>query len=204
MFEIFDFEQGSDDWFDIRCGVVTASVADKILSSTGKPSTQAKDLIYKLAAESVSKEKTSIKQNEWMLRGVEMESEARDWASFYLGKEISEVGFIRSSKMNIGCSPDGLLLDEKQGVEIKCPAPHTHVKYILNGALPTEYKAQVQFSLLVTGFDVWHFISYHPDMKKLHIEVERDEKWINEMIAQLEKFLPELDSVIKSIGEVNE
>lgn len=202
MYTIYDFEQGSPEWFEMRCGVVTASEAAKILSPTGKPSTQAKGLMYKLAAEAVSKEKHSIEQTEWMARGIEMEEEARNWFEFHSGLEVEQCGFIKRDDMVIGCSPDGLIAGQFAGLEIKCPAPHTHVKYLMDGKLPNDYIPQVQFSMLVTGFKQWHFVSYHPDMKKLHVVVGRDEEWISKMEELLAKFLPELQQTIEKVREL--
>ena len=48
-----DCVQLSPEWFSEHAGIPGASTMDKIITSTGKPSTQRKDLMYKLAAEAM-------------------------------------------------------------------------------------------------------------------------------------------------------
>ena len=62
-------------------------------------------------------------------------------------------GAVPSDDGRIGCSPDRTVM-EKGGryslVEIKCPAPWTHIGYLLDGP-GADYRQQVQGQLLVTG-----------------------------------------------------
>lgn len=101
------------------------------------------------------------------------------------GHHVSEVGFITDDKERFGCSPDGLIsLDSigpeftdaiHHGVEIKCPIPETHMKWLLAGGLPEEHKCQVHGSMAVTGLSRWDFVSYCPGLPPLIVRVERDE-----------------------------
>ena len=45
-------------------------------------------------------------------------------------------------------------------------------EYLKEGKLPTKYFVQVQSSLYITGFEKWHFLSYYPGMKHLHVSSE--------------------------------
>lgn len=54
----------------------------------------------------------------------------------------------------------------KKGLEIKCPKMKTHIKYLLEGGVPTEYIIQVQSALWVTGYETWDFVSYCPEYEK--------------------------------------
>lgn len=186
-----DVKQGSPEWFEARCGIPTASCFDKILTTTGKKSTQSKTYLNKLIAEHFLREKTQTEQNEWMTRGIELESEARDYYQIITDSNVDEVGLIYKdeSKM-VSCSPDGMLND--RGLEIKCPAPHTHVEYLLGNKLPTKYVLQVHGSMWVTGLDKWDFLSYHPDLPHLLITVERDDDLIGAINEHVNNFLSEL------------
>jgi len=189
---ILDVEQNTDEWFKARMGIPTASSMDKILTSTGKPSTQSKAYMNKLLAEWYTGEHDSIKQNEWMERGHELESEARSLYGFMFDCEPKQVGLIyKDDRKLISCSPDALI-NNSVGLEIKSPAPHTHIEYLLNNKLPTKYKIQVQSSLYVTGFDKWVFQSYHPTMPPLIIEVGRDEKLIKLIDEASNNFIDEM------------
>ena len=79
------------------------------------------------------------------------------------------------------------------GLEIKCPAPHTHVGYLLDGDLPKDYIPQVQGSMYVTGLPHWTFMSYHPDMTPLVVTVKRNEEYIKAMDGLIVKFLAEMN-----------
>ena len=83
-------------------------------------------------------------------------------------------------ELEVGCSPDGLV-GEDGGIEGKCPNPATHPSYLeLVDTPPSEYRWQVQGSMLVTGRPWWDFVSYHPDFPdelQLHVvRVKRDEE----------------------------
>ena len=197
---ILDCEQLSPEWFAARCGIPSASKFDKLITATGKPSTSAIGYRRELLAEWVTGEKASIKQNEWMLRGIEMEPEARQFYEFTNDVEVHEVGLIfKDEDRLVSCSPDGLLgdgaLDTNEldgGLEIKCPAPGTHIGYLIDNKLPTAYIPQVQGSMYVTGLDYWDFMSYCPGIDPVLIRVERDTTW-------LAKFAPILDSFLEKM-----
>lgn len=185
-------EQNSPEWFEARCGIPTASCFKEIITSTGKPSTSTTNYMNKLLAEWMTGNKTQVKQNEWMERGILLEEQARDYFQFMTDKEVEQVGIVYKdeSKM-IACSPDGLISDN-EGLEIKCPAPHTHVKYLLDQKLPTDYVCQVQGSMYVTGAEKWNFVSFNEDIEPLLITVERDEEFIKQLAEGLDKFVSKL------------
>jgi len=55
--------------------------------------------------------------------------------------ELELVGFITTDDDNLGCSPDALSEGRREGLEIKCPTPPTHVGHMLDGP-DQAYKAQ--------------------------------------------------------------
>jgi len=183
-----DVEQGSDEWFKARAGIPTASSFDKIITPTGKASTQAKGYLNKLVAEFIIGDKINIESNKWMQRGVELEPEAREYYEFMHDIEVEEVGLIYKNKSKlVSCSPDGILKD--RGLEIKCPAPQTQIEYLLNNELPKKYIAQVQGSMWITGLKRWDFLSYHPDLSQLLITVEADKEYHSQLDILLDKFI---------------
>jgi len=186
-----DMEQGSDEWFQARIGIPTASSFDKIITSTGKASAQSEGYMNALLAEWLTGEKASIKQSDWMTRGIELEPEAREAYEFITDTEVNEIGIAyKNEDRLVSCSPDGLLTD--RGLEIKCPAPGTHVGYLLGGKIPTTYVQQVQGSMWVCDMDKWDFLSYHPDMKPMIITVERDDKFCGLLDSLMNKFIDTL------------
>ena len=109
-----------------------------------------------------------------MQRGVELEFEARAFFTLETGLSVDQVGFITNDAGSAGCSPDGLIA-ETAGLEIKCPKASTHFKYLRAGDLPAFYKPQVHFSMAITGFTQWWFMSYFPGLDPLILTVERDD-----------------------------
>jgi len=113
-----------------------------------------------------------------MRRGTELEPIAREAFQAETGYDVSKIGLCVADDNICACSPDGLIVRGQAfdgGLEIKCPLKETHVAYCLAGELPPEYKPQVHWSLAVTGLKIWHFWSFHPHYKPLHVIVERDE-----------------------------
>jgi len=189
--------QGSEEWLQARCGVITASNFSKVFTTTGKLSTSRDGLINQLIAENLTGKPTEMFKSEAMQRGNDLESTARMIAELELGVSIEEVGLIKMADYEIGCSPDGLFDNGQCGVEIKCPLAHTHCAYLRAGKLPSAYVQQVQGTMLVLNIQHYFFISYHPDMKPLIIEVQRDD----ELLALAEPLLIETAEIIKSETE---
>lgn len=183
---IHDHEQGSEAWFSARRGIPTASGFSKILTATGKPSTSATAYMYSLIAERLSGAEVDQFTNEWMERGKELESEARDLFRFATDIDMPEVGFITDDEITIGCSPDGWNGDI--GLEIKCPKASTHVKYMLGSGCPADYVPQVQGSMFVTGASHWWFVSYYPGLDPVMCKVAADPDWHSAFAAELTKF----------------
>lgn len=195
-------EQLSDSWFAARCGIPSASNFDKIITATGKPSGQSQSYMNTLLAEWITGEKAAIKQSEWMTRGIELEGEAREVYTFMTDREVDEVGLVfKDEKKLVSCSPDGLT--EAGGLEIKCPAPGTHVGYLLGSGIPTTYIPQVQGSMWVSGLPKWDFVSYCPGMKTLIITVKRDEKMMDAFDEIMDKFLTTMLEKRERLTEVS-
>jgi len=100
------------------------------------------------------------------------------------------------------CSPDGLIGDYS-GVEIKCPAAETHVKYLLKNEVPKEHISQIQGAMFVTGRKEWQFISYRRHFPALVITVPRDEIFQEKLAEALEIFLGKFDRAMARLIELN-
>jgi len=190
MSVLVEVQQRSDAWQKLRVGIPTASCFDKIITpATGMASASAVAYRRELLAEWLMGEPVSIKESGWMQRGTEMEPEARAFYEFEADAEVTETGFVfLDERRLIGCSPDGLVGDDGL-VEIKCPAPHTHVGYLIDSRLPTAYIPQVQGALWVTGRQWCDFVSYSDTMESLIVRVNRDESYIAKMATLIEAFV---------------
>jgi len=196
--QMFDCEQGSQAWFDLRCGRPTASKFNKIVTSKGEPSDQRKAYLYQLAGEAVAGAMEKSYQSADMQRGIIMEEEARNLYTV-VHEKVTKAGFcLADGPYKYGCSPDGLV-GEAGVLEIKCPKASTHVKYLLVNKLPAEYFQQTQGQLLVTGREWIDFCSYYPGIKPLIIRVTPDEKFLSALRVELSVFCQELQDIIDKI-----
>jgi predicted phage-related endonuclease len=187
--------QGSDEWLQARVGVVTASNFSKVFTTAGKLSTSREGLINQLIAEKLTNAPTETFKSSAMERGNELEPQARAMFEVIMGVEVHEVGLFKMKNHEIGCSPDGLFGDT--GIEIKCPLPATHCAYLRANKLPSTYVQQVQGTMLVLGLESYFFMSFHPEMKPLIIEVKRN----NKLLELAEPLLIETAEIIKSETE---
>lgn len=197
MFTVLEIEQRSPEWFEARKGVPSASDFDKIVTSTGTPSKQRTKYMYQLAGEKLGAIIEDSYQNATMIRGVELESEAR--LLYEIAREpVKEVGFCINER-GFGASPDGLVGEEGL-IEIKCPTLAVHVEYLLKGELPVEYLQQVQGQMLVTDRKWNDFVSYYPGIKSLIVRVNRDDVFLGLLRKELDIFIKELDEVVKKLS----
>jgi len=198
--KILEMEQGTQEWLEARLGCPSGSGFSKLITASGTPSSSAESYINDLIAELITGESTPFHVTEWMQRGTELEPFARMNYELETDREVTEVGFCMHDILRCGVSPDGLIGDDG-GIEIKCPKPSTHVKYLRKGTLPSEYKAQVMGCLWITGRQWWDFMSYHPQMPNLLIRVHRDDEYIN----QLERLVTHACQIIeKEVAEIKE
>lgn len=195
--KILNFEQRSPEWFAARCGLPTASDFDKIITTTGKTSTQRTKYMYQLVGEKLGGIPEEGFQSLAMTQGIAKEEEARKL--YELAQEpVQQVGFCVSDCGRFGCSPDGIVGEEGL-VEIKCPLMSTHVGYLIENKIPTDYFQQIQGQLLVTDRKWVDFISYYPGLKPLIIRAKRDDVFIISLRNELKTFCKELDQLVEKL-----
>lgn len=183
----FDVVHNSPEWDYLRLGIPTSSEFSKVITATGKLSAQSEGLENSLIAElMIGKSVREISQTFWIQRGHELEPEARSSYQLITDNEVSHGGFIMDDKLRFGCSPDGLIKSKNIGLEIKCPAPQTHIDYLINGKFDKTYKQQYQGQMLIAQLDGVDFFSYHPDLPPVLIHIEPDLEFQKTMMEGLE------------------
>lgn len=201
MIIINDIPQYSQEWWELKLGIPSASHFGEIITpAKGDYSKSANKYMLQLLAEQITGKPTETYSNDFMQIGIEKEAEARQWFEFTQGIEVKQVGLIyRDERKSVSCSPDGLL--EDRGWECKCPAPWTMVQYLLDGGLPLIYKPQIQGSMFITGFDQWVFMAYHEDFDPILITVERDDEYISKIERHLHRFNTEKAEKLSKLPE---
>jgi len=195
--KIIECDQYSEQWWQARLGVCTASTFKSVVTLKGEPSKSSKKLAYKLAGEFVAGKAEESYQSAAMARGSEMEAEAREFYNMVKGVEVQEVGFCLEEFG--GASPDGLV-EEDGLIEIKCPIASTHVAYLLKvESLEKDYFQQVQGQMLITGRKWTDLISYYPGIKPVIIRVERNEEFISKLRVELKMVAQDVKDIVKKI-----
>lgn len=189
---IENMEQGSEAWFRIRAGRPTASNFDRIVTATGKDSSQWDSYIIELCAACIRPDEITWEGNRHTDRGNELEPEAREEFARLMKLEVEQVGFVTRQDEIVGCSPDGLVRGSAEGylagLELKCPLAKNHASYLMAGDLPPAYRAQVHGSMAVTGLRHWYFMSYCPGLAPFIIRVDWDD-FTDKVADALDRFL---------------
>lgn len=177
-----NFEQGSDAWMALRCGILTASEMKLIVTPTLKAASNDKEKahMWELLAQRITGYVEPSYISDSMLRGMEDEIEARlQYAKTYA--PVEEVGFITNDKwgFTIGYSPDALVGDD--GL-IECKSRNqkyqimTLCNYVSADTIDPDFMIQVQTGLLVSERDWCDLVSYCGGLYMATVRVLPDEK----------------------------
>ena len=205
MIEMMD--QGTEEWFTIRIGKVTASrVADVIAKTKTGYSASRDNYMAQLVCERLTGQKGESFTNAAMQHGTETEPLAR--AAYEALKDVlvDEVGFVPHPSIDMaGASPDGLVGSDGL-LEIKCPNTATHIETLMSKTVPGKYNTQMQFQMACTGRQWCDFVSFDnrlPEQFQLFVKrVPRDDEFIKQMEDEVVKFLNELDIKIAQLMEL--
>lgn len=192
-----DLVQGSEKWHAARCGLLTASEFDLILTPTLKIAANAKERahLWEIAAQRISGYVEPQYVSDAMLRGHDDEIEARLLYSRHFAP-VREVGFVTNDKwgFTLGCSPDGLVGDDG-GIETKSRCQKYQVQTICENVwtdkgetIPPEFMLQIQGEMLVCERRWWDFISYSNGLPMAVIRVHPDAAVQDAIIEAAAKF----------------
>lgn len=201
----FKHLQGSPEWLQSRCGVITASmfkVARERLKSgpnKGDFTEAAKDYAFRLAFERISGELMDEGYQTWQMeRGHELEPAARYTHEIETGCVVEQVGFVTDDDGTFGASADGFIGSDT-GLEIKCLVSAKGIRKLWFAEDMSDFMDQVQGGMWITGRTKWHFALYCPALatcgKELFLRiVPRDEEYIEAMERDLRAFAELVDT----------
>lgn len=208
----FKHQQGSPEWLQSRCGVVTASmfkVARERLKSgpnKGDFTEAAKDYAFRLAFERISGELMDEGYQTWQMeRGHELEPAARYTHEIETGCVVEQVGFVTDESGIFGASADGFIGSDT-GLEIKCLVSAKGIRKLWFAEDMSDFMDQVQGGMWITGRTKWHFALYCPALatigKELFLRVvPRDEEYIEAMERDLRAFADLVDTFHRQLQE---
>jgi hypothetical protein len=146
----------------------------------------------------------------WMERGIEMEQEAADWYEFKTGANLRKCGFVTNDQRTAGASPDRFVVEGNKivgAVEIKCPAPWTHIANLLAGKIDSQYTPQTQGQILIAEVCFVDWISYHPEYGGVVYRQERDEGYqeiLEDRLAHFQEIKEERLARLLRLGVIDE
>lgn len=197
-------EQGSAEWFALRCGKVTASrVSDVVAKTRSGPAASRANYLAQLVAERLTGNIAETYSNAVMQWGTDQEPEARTAYEFLRNAAVEQVGFVGHPTISMsGASPDGLVGADGL-VEIKCPNTATHIETLLGQSIPGKYETQMLWQMACTGRAWCDFVSYDPrlpESMQLFVQrLDRNDTRISELEAEVVTFLAELDTTVAAL-----
>jgi len=192
---VYDFQQGSDKWHQVRSGVITASMfnAARSFKRSGESTGLRLDYAMSIVLEQIMGKSLDSEFETWhMKRGRELESQARAVHSLNIEKIIHEIGFVTDESGVYGCSPDGLI-DKDGGAEYKCPVGSKQIRKVFINLDPSDYLDQVQGNMWITDRKWWHLVIYCPFLASIGrsftlLRYQRDDAYIEDLVDDLEDF----------------
>jgi predicted phage-related endonuclease len=197
-FTVIDAPQRSEAWREARCGRVTGSKAGIVYM--GAKTAGREDYLIELAlGRATGAMELEGYVTKEMIRGIELEGPAKAEIEMRDGVLIRNTGFLRHNTLMIGISLDGDIDNFGVVVEVKCPKSKTHIRYLEQRVLPSDYRAQVMHGLYITGAQDALFASYDdrmpPGLELFTKEVRAQDLPLEEYEKALLKFLSEISDM---------
>lgn len=184
-------EQRTPEWHVARMGIPTASEFDKIVTPTGKLSTQRAAYMHRLLFEYMTGIPIDDPESYWMNRGIELEDQAIGAYEMVQGVETARVGLITTDDGLVAASPDRLVGADGL-MEQKCLSPGKHMAFMIEKDAERGFWPQVQGQLFVSEREWVDLVSYHPLAPLAIRRVTRDEKWLAVLAPSIKAFTDEM------------
>jgi hypothetical protein len=201
MIQVFDCEQGSEEWYALRRGVITASEFHTVLAhgkgGKGDPSVTRRKYMLTLISDRIGGAPADSYSNGHMERGKAMEREALDLYAFMRDVTPQPVGFVKNGD-DVGCSPDSFV-GINGLVQVKTALPAIQLERVLKKEIPTEHIPQIQGELWVCEREWSDFVSYWPGLPLMVVRAYRDEVKIKSIELGVEMFRNEMNELMQQL-----
>lgn len=178
-YDLLSLNQGSEEWLAWRNQGIGASDAPAIMGEN--PWKSAAQILQDKISMAASGE-----SNEAMRRGTELEPIARKAYVAKRGIEVVPVCIQHKDHPWLRASLDGLSLDCKTVLEIKCGA--RTFEAAVDGIVPKHYYGQLQHILMATGLPVIEFWVFSDYDGGILLTVNRDDDYIARLFKAEQKF----------------
>lgn len=196
--------QRSPEWYAARCGSLGASEIHAVLARTKSGwGASREQVMSRLCWERLTGKPVEGFKSAAMLRGTELEPEARAAYAFFRDAHVEEVGLVLHPRLTgTHASPDGIIGTDGL-VELKCFEGANHLATLLSGEFEAKYVMQADWQMACTGRLWCDLAAYHPDpppeMRLAVVRIERDEKRIAKLEAEVAEFLAELNARLAAL-----
>lgn len=201
----WDIIQYTPEWDAVKCGVLSASKIDTILTPTKLEFAEnggCRELVDSIACQRLTKKRHPEFISYDMRRGLIEEQSARDlYSENYAWAK--QCGFITNDKwgFTLGASPDGVVDDKGTGgIEVKSRLPKIQFGVIRGAKVPNEFRLQIQATLMITERPWWDFISYAGDMNMITMRVEPNQKIQNAILDAATLFERLVEAAMEEYG----
>lgn len=203
--KILDIEQNSEEWEEFRKGKISGSKLGDVVPR--RDSGLRKDGFYQLVADRIAIQPDGEPP---MDRGHRLEIEAIATFRKITGLSIVENScvWVSDTDENMMVSPDAYVKPGKNGkithaVEIKCLASHKHIRAIIEGKYPDEYREQIlQYFIVNDDLETLYFVMYDDRVPSHPIEIFQILR--SEVEEKLELYKEKQLEVLKEINEIVE
>lgn len=199
-----EIKQRTDEWFEQRLGLFTASEIHKLMGVKGIGKT-GETYAFEKACEIVFGREEDNFVSWDMQRGIELEPVAFDKFKELNGMFLSvDPAHFFPYGDNAGASPDGLVGSDSI-LEIKCPKRDKLLRLMAFGKdeIDQNYILQMQMQMLCTKSSSCYFFNYglFDGVEMWHeIKVERDEKIIETMISRIAEATKKRDEYVELLN----
>jgi putative phage-type endonuclease len=175
-------EQRSQEWLNLREGMLTASDAATALGQN--PYQTPEDLWFRKVG------RKKWEGNQATMHGTLLEPVARDLYDERTGRKTHEIGLVQHPVHRwLGGSPDGVTEDGFL-IEIKCPMSRK-----IEPKVPKHYEAQIQLLLEILDIEECDFVQYRPEPFEFEVtRVSRSREWFATSLPIMKTFW---DSVVE-------
>ena len=183
--KIYNMEQGTKEWRDVRKLKFTASHASTIIANGKGLQTLVDEMLAEYYSSGNYPEYTDEYKNYQMKRGNDFEDKARKIYEFETGDKVETVGFIELDD-RIGVSPDGLV-GEDGLVEIKNHSDKVFLKLAETKKIDKKYLDQMQMQMFVTGRSWCDYFAFNPNFNPsfIKIRVNKDVEVFGQLVDGL-------------------
>lgn len=154
-----DIVQGTSEWHELKWGKIGGTRAHNLLIDSNT-------LLIELLAEKLEDyEDDESYLSESMLRGLDLESLARDEVSKYIRCNLIQVGWLQCEENELmGISPDGMSECMTISAEIKCPERKRHTSMIFKDEIPRDnIRQSIQYFTVNPLLKKHYFASFRPE-----------------------------------------